>query len=101
MARIAAVVARREDERPQSFVERVEHVGDAQVLDVVDGAGEVLPEVAQHILPGELAVGDLVELFLEVGGEVVFDIAREEALEEGRDRRPLSSGISRRLSSRT
>jgi hypothetical protein len=30
-------------------------------------------------LPVELAAGDFVELFFEVGGEIVFDIALEEA----------------------
>ncbi len=41
-----------------------------------------LPEVAQQVAPGELVVGDAVELLLEPGGEVVFDIAGEEALQE-------------------
>ena len=57
----------------QQLVERVEHFGDAQVLDLVGLAGEVVPEVAQHVLPVELAGRDLVELFLEAGGEAVFD----------------------------
>ena len=35
----------------------------------------------QSILPS----GDLVELFLEMGGEVVFDVAREVGLQEGGD----------------
>ncbi len=53
------------------------------------GGGEIAPEVAQHVLVGELAVGDLVELFLEGGGEVVFDIVLEEAFEEGRQQSAL------------
>ena len=68
--------------RPQHVVERIQHLGDAQILDVVDGADEVDPEILQHLLPGNLVVGDAVELLLEVGGEVVFDVAREEILQE-------------------
>ena len=40
-------------------------------------------------LPVDLAVGDEVELLLEIGGEVVFDIFREEGFEEGRDQPAL------------
>ena len=74
-----------EDVRPEHVVQRVEHLGDAQFLDLLHGGDEVAPEIAEHVLPVELAGGDQVELFLEVGGEVVFDVAREEALEERRD----------------
>ena len=58
---------------------------DAQVLGLADGGGEGLPELAQHLAPVDLAVGDLVELVLEMGGEVVFDVAREIGLQEGGD----------------
>jgi hypothetical protein len=77
--------------RRQFLVQRIEHVGDAQFLDV-STRREIAPEIAQHVLPGELAVGDLVELLLQRGGEVVFDIAVEEALEEGRDEPALGLG---------
>ena len=89
MRGIGAVLARREDERRQRLVQRVEHVGDAQFLGVVDCGEEVLPEIAQHVLPVELAGRDLVELLFQLGGEVVFDIALEEAFEEGRDQPAL------------
>ena len=75
-----------------SLVQRVEHVGDAQFLGLVDWRGEFLPELAQHVLPVELAGGDLVELFLEIGGEVVLDVALEEVFEEGRDQPALGLG---------
>ena len=78
----AAVGARREQVRRQHLVERVDHLGDAQILDLVDRADEVAPEVAQHVLPGDLVVGDEVELLFEVGGEIVFDVAGEEVLQE-------------------
>ncbi len=56
--------------------------GNAQILDVVDGADEVAPEILQHLLPGNLVVGDAVELLFEIGGEIIFDIAREEVFQE-------------------
>ena len=80
----AAVGARREQMLAQHLVERVDHLRDAQFLDVADRGREVAPEVAQQFLPGELIVGDAVELLFEVGGEAVFDIAREEAFQERR-----------------
>src|SRR5690606_1218973 len=83
--RIGAVLPWRKDVRTEDLVQRFQHLADAQILDVVDGAGELAPEIAQHVLPGELAVGNEVELVLEVGGEIVFDIALEEALEERDD----------------
>ncbi len=69
--------------RPQKLVQAVEHLPCAQVLDVADGAGEIVPEVAQQRLPVDLAVRHLVELLLEIGGEIVADIFGEERLEEG------------------
>ena len=84
-ARIAAVFLRREDVRAQHFVQRVEHLGDAQIADVGDGAVEVFPEVAHQLLPIEFAGGDFVELLFEVGGEIVFDIFAEEVFQERGD----------------
>ena len=78
--------------RPKHVVQRIEHLGDAQVADIVDGGDEIAPEVAKHVLPGELSGGDQVELLLEVGGEVVFDVAAEEVLEERGDEAPLVLG---------
>ncbi len=72
---VAAIRTRRIDVRAEHLVERIEHLGDAQVLDVVDRADEAAPEVLQHLLPADLVVGDAVELLFEVGGEVVLDIA--------------------------
>ena len=92
LARVAALGLGREDVGAEDLVEGLQHVADAQVLDLVDGAGEVAPEVAQHVLPLELAVGDEVELLLEVGREVVLHVALEEALEEGGDEPALVLG---------
>ena len=66
----------------EKLVQRIQHIGDAQFLHIIDGDREVTPEIAQHLLPVDLARRHLVELFLEVGGEVVFHIAPEEAFEE-------------------
>src|SRR5260370_40178674 len=45
-------------------------------------AREVAPEIAQQVAPFEFVVGDAVELVLEAGGEIVFDVAREKILQE-------------------
>src|SRR6185503_1990790 len=80
-----AIGARREDVRLEQVVERVEHDAVAHLLDLVDRADELIPEFGEHRAPIDLAVRDLVEFLLEVGGEVVFDVAREEAFQEGDD----------------
>ena len=59
--------------------------GDFQVLGLVDRADEVAPEIAQHVAPRHLVVGDEIELLLEAGREIVFDVFGEEAFEEGDD----------------
>src|ERR1700722_5203911 len=86
---IAAILARRIDVRSQHVVERIEHLGDAQVLDLVHRADEVDPEILQHLLPGNLVVGDAIELFFKGGGEVIFDITREEVFQERDHDAPL------------
>jgi hypothetical protein len=82
LARRRAVLAGREDVRPEQIVERIEHGGDPQILDLVDRRDEVAPEVAQHRLPLDLAGRNPVELLFQIGGEIVFDIAPEEGFEE-------------------
>src|SRR5262249_14220729 len=81
-ARIGAVGARRKEMRRQHLVERVNDLGDPQLLDVADGGGELAPKIPQQIAPGDLVVGDPVELLLEPGGEIVFDVAGEKTFEE-------------------
>ena len=76
----------------EHLVERIDHLRDAQFLDVADGGGELAPEVAQQLAPGDLVVGDAVELLLEIGGEIVFDVAGEEAFEERREHAALVLG---------
>src|SRR5581483_5555893 len=79
---IPSVSADGVDVRTQHVVEHVEHFGDADVLDLVDRPDEVAPEIPQHLLPGNLVVGDAVELLLEIGSEIIFDIALEEVFQE-------------------
>src|SRR6266849_1198615 len=82
-ARVPPIGRRGEEMRAEICVERLQHLGDRQILGAGHRGGEVAPEILQHLLPGNAAVGDLVELVLEIGGEGVLDIALEEALEEG------------------
>jgi hypothetical protein len=44
------------------LVELVEHFLDAQLLGLADGGGEGLPELAQNLVPVDLAAGNIVEL---------------------------------------
>src|SRR5205823_5350945 len=92
LARIAAVGPRRKQMGTEHLVERVDHLRDTQLLDVADGSGEIAPEVAQEVAPGNLVVGDAVELLLQPRGEIVFDIAREETFQEGGEHAPLVLG---------
>ena len=57
------------------------------------GAGKIRPEIAQHLLPVELVVGDMVEFLLKLGGEIIADIAGEEAFQKGRDETALVFGM--------
>src|SRR3546814_12171354 len=44
---------------------------------------EIAPEAFEHRLPLRAAARHVVQLFLEPGGEIIADIAFEEAFEEG------------------
>src|SRR5262249_30681560 len=89
---IAAVGPGREQVRSQHFIERVDDLRDTQLLDVADRLGELSPEIAKKVAPGELIVGDPVELLFETGGEIVFHIPGEETLQEGREHPSLVFG---------
>ena len=91
-ARAGAVRVRREDVRTQDFVQLVDDLRDLQVLGAADRGGEVAPEIAQQLLPGQGAGRHFVELLFEVGGETVFDIAREEGRQERRHQPALVVG---------
>src|SRR6185437_9469556 len=83
----AVGIVRAADERAIAAELDVEAAGAAdraepRILGAGHGGGEIAPEILEHLLPGDMAVGDLVELVLEIGGEIVFDIALEEARQE-------------------
>ena len=92
LARVHAFRADRENVRAEYFIKRIEHFADAQFGNACDGGVEVLPEVAQELFPVQLAVRHQIQLLFEAGGEVVFDIAAEELLQEGRDQPALVLG---------
>src|ERR1700751_5332258 len=71
--------------RLEQIIECVEHDTIAHFLDLVDGADELLPELREHGAPVDIARRNFVELFFEAGGGIVFDVAREETLEERND----------------
>ena len=87
-ARIPALFAGREEMRAQRLVERVEDVLDPKLAGLRDRAGEIAPEIGQHLSPVDPPGGNRVQLVFERGREVVFDVAAEEVLEEGRDDAP-------------
>src|SRR6185312_6279273 len=62
-AGVRAVRLGREDVVRQKLVEGVQHLRNAQVLDLRGVARKLVPELPQHFLVVELAVGDFVELF--------------------------------------
>jgi hypothetical protein len=84
--------------RLQHLVDLLQHVGDAQLRGLRHGGGEILPEPFQHVLVVLFARRDVVELALERGGVVVFEVAAEIVDRKAVTSRPLSSGISRPLS---
>ena len=61
--------------RAEIIIERVENLRRAQILGLAHGRREILPEIAQHLLPVDLVIGDPVELRLEIGGEIIFHIS--------------------------
>ena len=68
------------------LVEDIDDIGDRQFRGAVDRRLEVAPETLQQDLPVQLSVGHLVELPLELCGEIIFDIAGEEIVQEADDK---------------
>ena len=69
----------------EHLVQHIEDFPNAHVFDAIDRADEVAPEVAQHLAPVDLAVGDAVEIFFQTRGVVVFDVPGEEVFQERDD----------------
>ena len=90
--RIGAIALVAEDRRAEMVIEAVEHFRRAALPGTLDRGLEILPELAEHLAPIDLGIGDAVKIVLEIGGEPEFDIAREEAFEESRDDAALVLG---------
>src|SRR3546814_9954367 len=56
---------------------------------------EIAPEAVEHRLPLRAAARHVVEFLLELGGEVITDIAGEESFEEGGQEPPALLGDER------
>src|SRR5690606_33921257 len=80
--RVLAAAVVREEMAAELLVELLDDVGDPELLGAFDSGVEIAPEVAQHLLPVGATAGDLVELVLELGREVVTHDPLEEAGEE-------------------
>src|SRR5690348_2029585 len=83
--RVAAIGSFRKKMTAKLFVERVNDLGDIEVLGAGDGGRKICPEIRQNLLPIDAAAGNVVELVLEVGGEIVLDVALEEFHQERGD----------------
>src|SRR6185437_854585 len=84
-ARITAIVARWVEPGCEKLVERLGDLARLLVHDLAGLGTEVAPEVLEQLLPVEPAAGNVVQLFLQLRGVIVADIALEEPLEERRN----------------
>ena len=91
--RLGVLGGDRKEVRFQHLVDLLHDLGDPEALGLAERGGEVLPEPRQQHLPVLLAGGDPVEVLLEVGGEVVVDVAAEVVGEEGDDQPALVLGV--------
>src|SRR3546814_15326143 len=90
--RSAAVAPVGEEHGRQKLVQRLRHFG-WLLLHHLGGLGlEVAPEGVQHLLPLRPPAGDVVQALLQLGGEVIGDIAFKEPLQKGRHQPPLFLG---------
>src|SRR5690348_12350506 len=82
--RIRPVRARRIKPWLEEFVDRLRNLARLLVHDLAGLRLEIAPEVVEQFLPVEPSARDVVQLFLELGGIIVADVAFEKALEERR-----------------
>ena len=71
--------------RAEFLIERVDDVGNLEILGLGDGGGEIGPERPHHRTPIGIAARDVVELFLKPGGEAGIDVFLEKTHQEGGD----------------
>lgn len=69
VARVRPVLTRREEERPEVFVQRVQNIGNRQVFGIGNCFGERIPEVGQNVFPLSPAIGNIIQQFFKAGGE--------------------------------
>ena len=99
---VGPVPGRREEMRLEHLVDLVENLGDPKLRSLFDRGGEIAPEPREHIVPVALSRGDVVELLLEVRGELVAHVLAEVVDEKGRHQpAPCPRGKSRFCSLRT
>src|SRR5262245_66470060 len=77
------ICAVRKDTLYEQIFKRVKHDAITHLLDLIDGAYKLLPELGEHSTPVDRARRNFVEPFFEAGGEIIFDVSREKAFEEG------------------
>ena len=76
--RCAIFLVAGEEVLAQRIIERVDHLGNSQLLGFLDQLVEVGPECAQHLFPRQPAAGNIVKLLFEICREIVLNIALEE-----------------------
>ena len=91
-ARVRPVRTRRIKMGREEFVDLLQHLADAQICGFRDGGGEIAPEPGQNVLVVPLPGGDVVKLLLQIGGEVVFDVAAKIVRQERRHQPALVLG---------
>ena len=80
-----AVFVYREEVRAKLLVEGRQHIGDFQVLGLVDRFMERFPEVGQDLFPGDCTLGDIIEGVFQLRRKVVLHVAGKEVGQEGSD----------------
>src|SRR3546814_6299647 len=80
---IAAVALVGEEIGAEEFVERGGNLRRLLFHHLAGARLEIAPEAVEHRLPLRAAARHVVEFLLELGGEVITDIAGEESFEEG------------------
>jgi hypothetical protein len=83
------VLPRREELGPERLVQRVQHLGDAQLADLATAAWKSRQKSRSSSFHARSPARHLVQPLLQRRGEVVLDVAGEELLEEGGDQPAL------------
>ena len=90
--RVRPIGARRIQMRRHKFVNLLQHFTDPQISRLSHRRREIAPEPRQHILVLPLTRRNIVQLGLQIGGEIILDIAAEKVGQERRHQPPLVLG---------